>query len=162
MRFSLIRLSDNLLPAACAVSVTAALSACHIRPASSVVSAWLSGIVCADLLVTFLWVLLALSGMHHHLRSRSTWLKQGPFPPMRLCCPHHHQYYEPLRLLTEHLPELHLFGLYQRLHWLWAIDPVRPLLFRHLLSPHPVPLTPGSSSALPFQVLHAFRGLHSR
>jgi hypothetical protein len=34
---------------------------------------------------------------------------------------------------------------------------MRSLLFRRLLSPHPVPPTPGSSSALPFQVLHAFQ-----
>jgi len=170
VRFSLIRLSDSLLPVACTVSSPHALIACHIRPASSVVSAWLSGIVCADLLVSFLWVLLALSGMHHHLRSRSTRLKQGPFPPMRLCCPRHHQYYEPLRLLTRLLPGFHFFSLYQRLRWVWATDRMRPLLFHHLLSPHPVPPTPGKpalslskgSSALPFQVLHAFRGLHSR
>jgi hypothetical protein len=28
--------------------------------------------------------LRSASGVHHHLRSRSTRLKQGPFPPMRL------------------------------------------------------------------------------
>jgi len=91
--------------------------------------------------------------MHHHLRSRSTWPKQGPFPPMRLCCPHHHQYYEPLRLLIRLFPGFHFFSLYQRLRWVWTIDRMRSLLFRRLLSPHPVPSTPGKP-ALPPRVLH--------
>ena len=47
---------------------------------------------------------LALTSMHHHISPRSTPLKQGTFPPMRFCCPHHHQYYVPLRLLTRHRP----------------------------------------------------------
>jgi hypothetical protein len=109
--------------------------------------------------VNFLWVLLALSGIHHHLRSRSTWLKQGPFPPARLCCPCYLQYYEPLRLLTWLPPGFHFFSLYQRLRWLWSIDQMRPPLFRRLLcamhctASIPLPLrrrvlhgcTPGSS-----------------
>lgn len=44
--------------------------------------------------------------MHRHFSPRLTQLKQGTFPPMRLCCPHHQQYYVPLRLLTEHRPGL--------------------------------------------------------
>jgi len=31
-------------------------------------------------------------------------MKQGPFPPDRLCCPAHHQYYDPLRLPLGRLP----------------------------------------------------------
>ena len=113
--------------------------ACHIRPASSVASVWLSGIVCADLLVSFLRVLLALPGMHHHLWSRLTRLKQGSFPPARLCCPCYHQYYEPLRLLIRLLSGFRFISLYQRFRWVWTIDRMRSLLFRRLLSPHPVP-----------------------
>jgi hypothetical protein len=162
VRFSLIRLSDSLLPVACTFPSPHALLTCHIRPASNDAPVWLSGIVCADLLVSFLWVLLALPGMHHHLRSRLTRLKQGSFPPARLCCPCYHQYYEPLRLLIRLLSEFRFISLYQRLRWVWTIDRMRPLLFRRLLSPHPVPSTPGSSSALPIQGLHAFRGLRYR
>lgn len=49
--------------------------------------------------------------MHRHLPPRSTRLKQGPFPPTRLCCPRHRQYYGPLRPLTRHRSELRLHGL---------------------------------------------------
>ncbi len=31
-------------------------------------------------------------------------MKQGPFPPRRLCCPPDHQYYDPLRLPLGRLP----------------------------------------------------------
>ena len=72
--------------------------------------------------------------MHLHLRSRSTWLKQGPFPPIRLCCPYHHQYYEPLRLLIRLPPGFRFTSLYQSLRRMWATDRMRPLLFHHLLS----------------------------
>ena len=47
---------------------------------------------------------MALTSMHHHIAPRSTPLKQGTFPPMRFCCPHHPQYDVPLRLLTRLRP----------------------------------------------------------
>ena len=53
--------------------------------------------------------------MHHHVSPRSTPLKQGTFPPMRFCCPHHHQYYVPLRLLTRHRPGFRSYVLMPRL-----------------------------------------------
>ena len=89
---------------------------------------------------------------HHHLRSRSTRLKQGPFPPMRLCCPHHHQYYEPLRLLIRLLSGFRSFSLYQSLRRLCPVDRMRPLLFHRLLSQHPAPHTPEGSSTLLLRV----------
>ena len=57
---SLIRLSDTLLPVACTVRTLSSFSACHIKPESRAASAWLSGIACAGVLVSFLRVLLAL------------------------------------------------------------------------------------------------------
>ena len=74
----------------------------------------------------------------------------------RLCCPYPRQYYGLLRLLTQLPPGLRFLSLYQRLRWLWAIDRMRPLLFRRLLSQHPAPPTPESSSRLHLQVLHRF------
>ena len=53
--------------------------------------------------------------MHHHVAPRSTPLKQGTFPPMRFCCPHHPQYYVPLRLLTRHRPGFRIDVLMPRL-----------------------------------------------
>jgi hypothetical protein len=57
---ALIRLSDNLLPVACTARALSSFSACHIKPESRAASAWLSGIACAGVLVSFLRVLLAL------------------------------------------------------------------------------------------------------
>ena len=67
-------------------------------------------------------------------------LASWSFPlPSSVCKTSTKGYYEPLRLLTRLLPGFRFFSLYQRLRWLWTIDRMRPLLFRRLLSPHPVP-----------------------
>ena len=66
-------------------------------------------------------------------------MKQRPFPLIELCCLDGLQYYGLLRLLTRLLSGFHFTSLYQRFRWVWTTDRMRPLLFRHLLSPHPVP-----------------------
>ncbi len=63
---------------------------------------------------------------------------------------------------TPHEVSLLNFGihsLYQRLQEMLALDFMRSLLFRHLLSQHSVSFTPESSSGLLFQILHPFLGL---
>ena len=97
--------------------------------------------------------------MHLHLQSRSTWLKQGPFPPIRLCCPYHLQYYEPLRLLTRLPLGFRLESLYRSLRWLWyhrpdEISPVPTTTFPTSHSPYA-----GGFFGAAFQVLHTFLGL---
>ena len=97
--------------------------------------------------------------MHLHLQSRSTWLKQGPFPPIRLCCPYHHQYYEPLRLLTRLPLGFRLESLYRSLRWLWyhrpdEISPVPTTTFPTSHSPYA-----GGFFGAASQVLHTFLGL---
>jgi hypothetical protein len=67
--------------------------------------------------------------------------------------------YGLLRLLIWLPPGFHLFGLYHSLRWLWATDRMRSLLFRRLLSQHPVLLTPEGSSRLHFQALRRFHRL---
>jgi len=62
VRFSLIRISDNLLPGAYTVRTLSPFSACHIKPESRAAFAWPSGIACAGVLVICLRVLLALFG----------------------------------------------------------------------------------------------------
>lgn len=42
---------------------------------------------------------------------------------------------------------------------MWALDLIRSLLFRHLLSQHSASNTPESSSGLHIQILHPFHGL---
>ncbi len=50
-------------------------------------------------------------------------------------------------------------SLYLQLRGMWALDFMRSLLFRHLLSQHSASSTPESSSGLRFQILHPFCGL---
>jgi len=60
VRFSLIRLSDNLRPEAFKTSFRSALfQACHFKPGWQLSVFWLSALVCAEVLVICLGVLLA-------------------------------------------------------------------------------------------------------
>src|SRR5215470_805251 len=43
------------------------LSTCHIKPGERFLAFWRSSLVCAEVLVMFLWVLLAQKGMHRHV-----------------------------------------------------------------------------------------------
>jgi hypothetical protein len=78
---------------------------------------------------------------------------------VRLCCPHRHQYYIPLRLPTRHRHGLRSNGLISPLPQAVCRDPVRSPLFHRGLSPHSAPHTPEGSSRLHFQSLHLFHGL---
>ena len=89
----------------------------------------------------------------------SAWLKQGPFPPTRFCCPDHPQYYGPIRLFTRLPLGFHTTCLYRSLGWLWFQQPDEI---------SPVPTTTFPTSHAPYaggffgaacQVLHTFLGL---
>ena len=110
MRFSLTRLSDNLLPGACEVpdrtfmkppttdglNHTAGdlLATGHSRRGS-----------CRDLWNWCCWPFRACTVTYLPALAR---LKQGSFPPIELCCLNDHQYCNPLRLLTRHPPGLRI------------------------------------------------------
>ena len=100
--------------------------------------------------------------MHSHLPPRLTGLKQRPFPHGEFCCLSGRQYYGLLRLLIRRPPGFRFLSLYQRLRQVRPADRMRPLLFQHLLSPHPALPTPEGSSRLLFQVLRRFPGLRFR
>lgn len=97
--------------------------------------------------------------MHRHLPPRLTRLKQRPFPHERFCCPLIHQYYGLLRLLMKNPFEFRNPLLISTVTRDVALDSMRSLLFRHLLSQHSASSTPESSSGLRFQILHPFCGL---
>ncbi|MCJ7483824.1 MAG: hypothetical protein MUO31_12775 [Thermodesulfovibrionales bacterium] len=59
-----------------------------------------------------------------------------------------HQYYGLLRLLIQHPSGFHFFSLYLLFGRFCTIHWMRPLLFHHLLSQHPILPTPESSSRL--------------
>ena len=114
MRFSLTRVSDNLLPEACEVpcrtfstttrhrfglerAVDSPLATGHSLRGS-----------CRDLWNWWNWPFRACTVTYLPALAR---LKQGSFPPIELCCLDDHQYCNPLRLLTRRTPGLRIHVL---------------------------------------------------
>ena len=120
---------------------------------------WLSSLVCAWVLVICQRVELAHKGHAPSLTPAFDPVEAEALPHSEFCCLAGQQYYGLLRLLSGRPTELHCFSLYPSSRWVWATDPLRPLLFHRQLSPHPVLPTPEGSSRLYFQVLHRFHGL---
>ncbi len=96
--------------------------------------------------------------MHRHLLPSQAWLKQRPFPT----------YGSVVRTIignmassdfSASLPQTSLSAYTRAYRGCGAPDQPRPPLLHSPLSPHSVPLTPGSSSRLLFQILHLFLGL---
>jgi len=140
VRFSLIRLSDNLPLTAFKVALLAVEQSLR----------WSYRDV--------LPVLLALAGMHRHVPPRSARLKPRSFPPVEFCCLDHPWYYDLLRLLIPHPPGLRTMP-YTSGYRDEAPDSMQSPLFHRLLGQHSAPPTPESSSGLHFQMLHPFHGL---
>jgi hypothetical protein len=61
---------------------------------------------------------------------------------MRLCCPHHHRYYDLLRLLCLAFRRFSVVALYLRLRGGLNRDEERSRLFRSVLCEHPALYTP--------------------
>jgi hypothetical protein len=114
MRFSLTRLSDNLLPAACEVPCRpfSTTTRHKFRPEQAAITSWPPGIAFAEVIVILwnwcCWPFRTCTVTYLPALAR---LKQGSFPPIELCCLDDHRYCNPLRLLTQRPPGLRLHVL---------------------------------------------------
>ena len=106
--------------------------------------------------------LLGVIGSYEHapsLPSPLDTVEAGALPSGRLCCPHHQQYYHPLRLLPQRRLGLHLPGLYQAFRGLDQPSTARDLPCCSDGCPSiPFPLRRGVLRGC-IQNLHPFRGL---
>jgi hypothetical protein len=116
MRFSLTRLSDNLLPGACAIPdrTLAKPPATDFGREYTVVDPLASGIAFAGVVVMCgAGGIGPLGACTVTYLPALAWLKQGSFPPPG-GVPMINGTYDPLRLLTRHPPELRIHLLIPR------------------------------------------------
>jgi hypothetical protein len=145
VRFSRIRLSDNLSPGGVqGLGHFPPSNAPHHTRGDDVLllahSTSLRGSSCA--------VSVGVVGPAGHAPARSCSLdtiEVAALPYIELCCLDGRRYYGRLRLLTRLASEFRLISLYRSLQQVWAADRVRSLLFHRLLSQHPALPTPEGS-----------------
>ena len=145
VRFSLIRLSDSLLPVAFTVSTTVILLASHIWSTLVVSTVWLTRIAYADVLVSFLRWSCPVGRACTSLTVSLGLTKVETLPSHRVLWSRWSTVLWPPPTSHPASAEISSFDLCSLLRLLWATDRMRPLLFHRLLSPHPMLPTPEGS-----------------